>query len=113
MTKTEIIKKYSTEELVEMLVEKEYQRACKKYGNDYHSYHEASAVLFEEIEEVGYEINNIKNMYSCFWEKVKADVVDGMDEYIYEIYKIATRAIIELAQVGVVARKIENTIEKE
>ena len=41
-----------TEKLIEQLIQAEYKNACKKFGYEYNSLHEAYAVLLEKIEEV-------------------------------------------------------------
>ena len=98
-----------TEKLVEQLIQSEYLNAVVNFGEKYNSLHEGYAVLLEEVEEVDFEIKHILSCKNDIWGFIKAEILEdynlkAMKEYIYH-------AISELAQVGAVLQKMQNTLE--
>lgn len=100
-----------TEKLTEQLIQAEYKNACKKFGEKYHSLHEGYAVLLEEVEEVEREMSFLKRWLENCWESIKSENKYYQNECIEQLEICNTNAIKELAQVGAVLRKIENTLE--
>ena len=52
-----------TEQKINEAVTLELNNACKVYGAEYHSLHEAYAVLLEEVEETKQELDYVMNNY--------------------------------------------------
>ena len=99
-----------TEKLVEQLIQAEYETACEDWGEKYNSLHEAYAILKEEIEEVIEEIKNIEINIHNVWRAIKENaIVIAKDECLHMRYS-TIMSIKELAQVGAVLQKIQNTI---
>lgn len=101
-----------TEKLVNDLIQAEYKNACEKWGDKYHSLHEAYAVLLEEVEEVKFHIDDLFGDMNGFWGGVKENNKLHCKDGVGYLLKHSTNAIKELAQVGAVLRKIENTISE-
>lgn len=101
-----VVETTSIEDLIDMVVGKEYIKAVERYGQSYNSWHEASAILREEIEEADKEFGYLNSMNESFWRSVKMDDFDGLKEYAKEIKEQVNKAIIELAQTRVVLEKI-------
>lgn len=95
-------------DLVDMVVAKEYKRAVEKYGDKYNSYHEASAILKEELEEVAWETDFINFHYNSLWKSVKEEDVKETEEVLDKFKTCVNKAIVELAQVRVVLEKMSN-----
>ena len=88
----------------EKLIDDEYENATKGHGT-HHSYHEAYAVLKEEIEEAETEIVRIKNLEHLLWRSVKNDDPESIKEMAIAIERNAALLIAETVQVGAMARK--------
>lgn len=102
-----------TENLVNGLIQAEYQNACTQFGEKYHSLHEAYAVLLEEVEEVEKEMSFLKRWLENIWESIKSENKYYQNECIEQLEICNTNTIKELAQVGAVLMKIKNTLEVE
>lgn len=105
-----------TEKLVNELIQAEYENACEKFGDKYHSLHEGYAILKEEIEEAETEVLAFDKILKNFWGVIKLYPNESIDQYIDEIESLehfAHCAIHELAQVGAVLMKIKNTLRGE
>lgn len=99
-----------TNDLVNELIAVEYQNACNKFGERYNSLHEGYAVLLEEVEEVETEINKIKRDLQSVWLSVKRNDVEMFNFYTTRISEANIDCMQELAQIGAVLMKIQNTI---
>lgn len=102
-----------TEKLVEQLIQAEYLNAVVNYGETYHSLHEGYAVLLEEVEEVEPNIYSLKENVSIMWKCIKKNeweviTLKSIENSLYYI----NNAIKELAQVGAVLMKMQNTIRE-
>ena len=86
------------------LVAQELEDANRIYPL-FHSPHEACAVLKEEVEEVGYEIDWINKMLNLMWIDVKSDV--SIENNADSIYAHAVNGIRELIQVCAMTEKIK------
>lgn len=96
--------------LVEQLIQAEYTNACEKFGNKCNSLHEGYAVLLEEQEEVENELNKLKSKYQTLWKGVKEPNTINFDFLLSWALTNIIDQIKELAQVGAVLMKIQNTI---
>lgn len=101
-----------TENIVELAIKKEYENACEKFGNKYNSLHESYAILKEEIEEVRDEYNCLLSNYHYLWENIKDNDKDILST-IVKMQNDVIRQMKELAQVGAVLIKMQNTIVGE
>lgn len=88
---------------VEELVQKELSSANRKFPL-FHSYHEASAVLLEEIEEMEEATEQIRKEYNDIWDNIKMDYAIEMDDFKY-IEELAVCVAIEAIQVAAMAQK--------
>lgn len=102
-----------TDKLLDELIQAEYKNACNIYGDKYNSPHEAYAVLLEEVEEVEKELSFLKRWLENIWESIKSENKYYQNECIEQLETCNTNAIKELAQVGAVLKKIQNTLEVE
>jgi len=88
---------------VEKLVNQEYELSSKDHGEQFSSFHEAYAVIKEEIEEAQKELGNLYKHFSNFWDGVKHDAIPS--EEIEYIARSAHLAACELIQVTAMAYK--------
>lgn len=100
-----------TEKLVEQLIQAEYNNACEKFGETYHSLHEGYAVLLEKVEEASEDMTRIKYSLEDFWKWIKQDTKINPKDIDIVIEEYLEYCISELAQVGAVLQKIKNTLE--
>ena len=100
-----------TENIVNQLIQAEYENACEKFGDKYHSLHEGYAILLEEVEEAEKEITFLKRWLENIWESIKSENKLYQYECTEQLEICNTNAIKELAQVGAVLMKIKNTLE--
>lgn len=101
-----------TIEELEQLIQAEYLNACEKFGEKYHSLHEGYSILKEEIEEVRDEYNSLLSNFHYLWEKIKDKDKDILST-IAKMQNNVIQQMKELAQVGAVLMKIQNTLEME
>ena len=99
-----------TEKLIEQLIQAEYKNACKKFGYEYNSLHEAYAVLLEKIERSKTEITQLLNSFDVFWLWIKRNNQGHKYLCVADMYKTTKNAMSELAQVEAVLMKIQRTI---
>ena len=98
-----------TEKLTQDLIQAEYLNACEQFGDKYHSLHEGYAVLKEEVEEVKEQTKNLR-LIKFIWDEIKKDNKDILYRLLELMEKGVICAIKELAQVGAVLKKLQNTI---
>lgn len=101
-----------TNKLVEQLIQAEYDNACDNYGSSYNSLHEGYAILLEEIEESENEFTRIKPTLSFLWANVKYGKAPMIEQNLDILQKYTQNTMKELAQVGAVLLKIQNTIDE-
>lgn len=102
-----------TENIVNQLIQAEYENACKNFGEKYNSLHEGYAVLLEEVEEANDDMTRIKYSLEDFWKWIKQDTKINPKEIDIVIEEYLKNCISELSQVGAVFMKIKNTLEKK
>jgi SMC interacting uncharacterized protein involved in chromosome segregation len=97
-----------TENKVTELIEIEYKNACEQFGDKYNSLHEAFEVLLEEVEEVEDEMRFLKK----YFRTLSNDIIQGenITSATNKMYFHSKNTMKELAQVGAVLMKIQNTI---
>lgn len=83
-------------------INKEYDEAIQKHGT-FQSDHEAYAVLKEEVEEAGEELDAIDAEMVKMWRAIRED--EDVTEIAEVIYQRAISLIQEAAQVAAVALK--------
>lgn len=105
-----------TEKLVKELIQAEYKNACEKFGDKYHSLHEGYAILLEELEEAIEEVKELINNKKRIWYYLKDYDPKSMDISLLQSIGFAEgcveNSMKELAQVGAVLMKIDNTISE-
>ena len=97
-----------TESIVKKACVYELAQAVMGNGDEFHSMHEAWAVLKEEIEEVHQEYINIKGDYNGLWECVIRNEKKSFIVGAQFIQNYVIRAMKELAQVWAVCEKMKN-----
>ena len=95
-----------TEQKINEVLALELVNACKRYGADFNSNHEAYAVLLEEVEELEKELDYIKNHLAMIWDYVKVDDEQGIKSNARIISLDVVNLMAEAAQVAAVCRKI-------
>lgn len=100
-----------TEKLTQELIQAEYKNACEKFGDKYHSLHEGYAVLLEEVEEVEQEKKLLDLNIASIWYRIKQNELNKDD--IKQALNHMMYTMQELAQVGAVFMKMQNTIVEE
>lgn len=106
-----------TDKLVKDLIQVEYKNACEKFGEKYHSLHEGYAILLEELEEAKKEFESIEPTLNWIWEEIKIFSQEFYSketllDYCKKEMWYVERTVKELAQVGAVLKKIQNTIDE-
>ena len=97
---------------VTQLVSEEYGRASIKFGATNHSDHESYAILLEELEEAGVEVNDTHIQLDKFWWLTKANDDDlSKVSRLMEMERKAILAACELIQVAAMAKKASETIK--
>lgn len=100
-----------TDKLVEQLIQAEYKNACGKFGDKYHSLHEGYAVLLEEVEEARIEFECFNYHFPHLWDGIKQNDKNSLERELKDLTIYSNCLIKELAQVGAVLQKIQNTLE--
>lgn len=90
-----------TEKQAEDMIYGEYENACKIYGTTYKDHQEAYQIIQEEFHEAISELHMLK-------ENIEEWDATGFKARLGDIRRYAIQAMMELAQVGAVAMKIEN-----
>lgn len=89
---------------IEKLIDIELKEANEKYPL-FHTPHEAYAVLLEEVEELEYDMEVIKEYMVSMWNNVKNDCDISAFKDRIEFYAIGV--IQEAIQVAAMCKKIE------
>ena len=99
-----------TETRVETLICGELRTAKEQHGEKFNSLHEAYAVALEELEEANVDFDNVKTVFSYFWEDITAN--DDPTNDLIDAKHYAVEAIKELAQFAAMIDKTLETLEK-
>lgn len=97
----------STKKLVKQACVFELAQAMEEHGKQFHSMHEGWAVLKEEVEEVEFNFNNVKDQSRMLWNTIKNNNEEWSSHTIKEIQENAVLAMMELAQVWAVCEKMK------
>ena len=100
-----------TEARVETLICGELRTAKEQHGENFNSLHEAYAVALEELEEANVDFDNVKTVFSYFWEDITAS--DDPTNDLIDAKHYTVEAIKELAQFAAMIDKTLETLEKE
>ena len=99
-----------TEARVETLICGELRTAKEQHGENFNSLHEAQAVALEELEEANVDFDNVKTVFSYFWEDITAS--DDPTNDLIDAKHYTVEAIKELAQFAAMIDKTLETLEK-
>ena len=102
-----------TRELIDAALKAEEENA-NKWGTTYSSMHEAYAVLKEEIEEAGDELDEIKKRLDVLWIHVRYSNPSNsaFSEQATKTMDSAINLAIEALQIAAVSEKIIRTWRK-
>lgn len=105
------MKNRKNQDVVSILIEDELNSSIKKYG-EFHSTHEAYAVLLEEVEEMEEELKIIKDYMITIWIHIKANGNAVITNNLEVIEESAHRVIEESIQVSAMVKKFQMLMEK-
>lgn len=101
-----------TENLVNEIIQAEYENACENWGDKYHSLHEGWAILKAEYEEAETKVYFCQNVLNWIWRATKEGDIPYVAECIDKMESDATLAMMELAKVVACCKKLKNTIKE-
>lgn len=93
---------------VDALVELEHKTIVQKYGEGYHSDHEAYAVLKEEIEEAHEQLVCVETHLDNIWEAIREDGHQFIGKNVLRIEHYAKQLAAEAVQVAAVCRRMRD-----
>jgi hypothetical protein len=105
------MKNKKNQDVVSILIEDELNSSIKKHG-EFHSTHEAYAVLLEEVEEMEDELKIIKEYMLTIWNYIKANSNGVIANNLEVIEESAHRVIEETIQISAMAKKFQMLMEK-
>ena len=88
----------------------ELANAVKNYGKTYNSFHEGYAVLLEEVEEAGDDMNYIRNNLSVLWQKIKDNELEDT-ALLTVISGTASMLALEAVQIAAVCEKFKKGLK--
>ena len=97
---------------VDALVELEHKTIVEKWGEGYHSDHEAHAVLREEIEEAQERLDIVKTWHERIWGYIREDM-DITEDKLKRIESNAKKLAAEAVQIAAVARRWRGGLKGE
>ena len=105
-----------TKDFIRGAIAAETESAKERWGDKYHSTHEAWAVLNEEIEEANEALIKIGSISQVLWNFVrKARIQEGDKKYtldnLHYLQDHAQELAIEAVQIAAVAQKYIDTLE--
>ena len=92
-------------EKVQELVDFELERANTIHPPRFNSYHEAYAVILEELEEAEAELKNARERIGWAWHHIKLDMEKVAEIGFASAEKYAIEAAAEMIQVAAMVRK--------
>ncbi len=90
---------------VKELVVFELERANNIHPPKFNSYHEAYAVILEELEEAETELKRVRERSVWAWHHIKLDLAEETDIGLKAAEEYAINAAAEMIQVAAMARK--------
>lgn len=90
---------------VKTLVGVELERANTIHLPYFNSYHEAYAVILEEIEEAEIELKRVRERAAWAWHHIKLDLAEETDIGLKAAEEYAINAAAEMIQVAAMCRK--------
>ena len=88
---------------VEGLVDQELQLASEEHGSNFHSAHEAYAVIQEEVDEAKDAMGYVEEWMRFVWDRVKKDIEEP--ELFVHLKEYAMAVACEAIQVAAMAEK--------
>lgn len=101
--------------MIEKLINDELRAANKKFPL-FSSWHEAYAVILEEVEEAGEEVNAMCALYlDRLWQDIRTKSASEADRFLDlgKVRDIAIRAIEELIQAAAMCDKAVMSLGEE
>lgn len=92
-------------EAVKVLMHEEYERAAERFGEKFHSPHEAYAVILEEMEEANAEFEFMGADMNWLWRFIKKDERHNAKKFLKNIELYAINTACECIQVAAMAYK--------
>lgn len=99
-----------TENLTQELINTEYLNAVVNHGEKYNSLHEGYAILLEEVEETRDSHSRMHSNFHQLWNNIKDNNKEDMQMFSKIMLDDVIDTISELAQVGAVLIKLNNTL---
>lgn len=99
-------------ELLNELVDQELNWSQEQFQKHFHSHHEAYAVIKEEHEEVGEELDSISYYMDRMWDDVKdiKDITQVNTDILKKIKHRSESLFIELIQLLAMTKKYELSV---
>lgn len=91
-------------EIIESLIQTELQKAESKF-KPINSSHEGYSIIKEEVEELEYELTQIKSCNDYLWQSIKVNNTEEQREFVDYIYKHSINTIKEAIQVATMAKR--------
>lgn len=95
------------------MVAQELELARKDHGEFFHSAHEGYGVLMEELDEASEEAGAVKEYTKPILRSVRLEETRLLINWLELVEKHAALAACEYIQVGAMAAKMRESIEKE
>ena len=99
------------DELVKQAAKNEYNAVVKKYGEKYHSLHEAYSVLLEEYEEASEILDFMKNKIGYIWTAIKENEINRIEKILDNMRLNTIQITLEAMQVYAVCKRFSNTLQ--
>ena len=96
---------------IDVLVKNTLDRSMRKHGKRFTDNHHAYAVIKEEVEEAGDELNYINAYLESMWGRVREDL--EISHEVMVIRRRAIRLIEEALQVAAMCDKYNNSFSHE
>ena len=87
----------------------ELANAVRNYGAGYHSLHEAYAVLLEETEDAGDDMDYIKKSMGVLWQSIKTNDLKDTT-LLTDIEGTAQMLALEAVQIAAVCTKFKESL---
>ncbi len=98
---------------VNLLADKEYERASEVYGDRFASLSEGFGVIAEEVQEAGEELDKIHAMLCQLLKAIRQSVGKSVVDLADCISDAAVNGAAELIQVAAMCKKITRTVKED